>query len=36
MGDWLTIYTLVAFLLGVALSAAVKRLGGRAKSAVAA
>lgn len=35
MGDWFTIHTLIAFLLGVALSAAVKRLAGRAKSAAA-
>lgn len=34
MSSWLTLYTLVAFLLGVALSAMVKGWVGKAKSAL--
>ena len=32
MSDWFTLHTLVAFLLGVALSAMVKRTANTAKS----
>lgn len=36
MGDWFSIQTLIAFILGVMLSAMVKGLAGRARSKVAA
>lgn len=36
MSDWFTLQTFIAFLLGVALSAMVKRTVGQAKSKVAA
>jgi hypothetical protein len=34
MGDWFTLHTLIAFLLGVFLSASVKSLGSKAKAKV--
>lgn len=36
MGDWFNLQTLIAFILGVLLSAMVKSMVGRAKSKVAA
>jgi hypothetical protein len=32
MGEWLTLHTIVAFILGVLLSAMVKGLAGRVRS----
>jgi len=34
MGDWLNLHTIIAFILGVLLSAAVKGIAGRARSKV--
>lgn len=34
MGDWISLYTIVAFILGVLLSATVKGFTGRARSKV--